>query len=213
MIYINDKTKLNLECDNGHYFSMTYSHFKEGHRCPYCNGGSKFDYEYVKNYIEKEGYSLISNNYTNVYEKLIIKCNKGHKYEVNFHNFRTGYRCPYCNESKGEGNIAKILDKYNIKYIRQYKFKDCKNIFALPFDFYLSDYNICIEYDGQQHFKPLDFFGGQESYEKIIKNDDIKNTYCKNNNIKLLRITYLDKNIEDIILSFIKQEELSTTIP
>ena len=67
----------------------------------------------------------------------------------------------------------------------------------MPFDFYLPDYNICIEYDGEEHFQPVEFFGGEEKFQRRIENDEIKNNYCKNNNIKLIRIPYFDKAVID----------------
>lgn len=75
----------------------------------------------------------------------------------------------------------------------------------LPFDFYLPSYNIVIELDGEQHFKPVRFGGisHKEAIEqfKIRKlHDKIKNQFCKNNNIRLVRIPYYNiKEIPNII--------------
>lgn len=83
--------------------------------------------------------------------------------------------------------------------------KDSKNVEAklpLPFDFYLPELNICIEYDGEQHFKENRHFGGKEYLEKTKYHDQIKNEYCKNNNIKLIRIKYCD-NIKEKLLGII----------
>ena len=71
----------------------------------------------------------------------------------------------------------------------------------LPFDFYLPEQNTCIEFDGLQHFKPIDWFGGVETFLYIQKNDRLKDEYCLNNSIKLLRIKYNDDiecKLEDI---------------
>ncbi|MCK9416215.1 hypothetical protein M0Q97_06115 [Candidatus Dojkabacteria bacterium] len=67
-------------------------------------------------------------------------------------------------------------------------------------DFYILivDFNICIEYDGIQHFKPIFFFGGIKAYNELIIKDKIKTNYCMINNIKLIRIPYY-ANIEDFI--------------
>jgi len=73
----------------------------------------------------------------------------------------------------------------------------------LPFDFYLSDLNICIEYDGIQHFKPIDYFGGDTAFILLQTNDQIKNEYCIENNIKLIRIRY-DENIEEKLSNILK---------
>lgn len=109
-------------------------------------------------------------------------------------------------KSSGEEKCKQVLQKAQIKYKTQYKFSNCKNILPLPFDFYLPDYNICIEYDGQQHFKPISIFGGEEDFKKRQRNDEIKNQYCKDNNIKLIRIPYwdYDKLNEEYLLSLIE---------
>jgi len=104
--------------------------------------------------------------------------------------------CPSCNESKGEKEIAKFLNKYNINYNRQHKFNDCKNIFQLPFDFYIASVRTCIEFDGKQHFQPVEHFGGVKAYESLKLNDKIKSDYCEDNYINLIRIRY--DQIEDI---------------
>ena len=102
------------------------------------------------------------------------------------------------NISKGETIISKILDSNNIKYYRQKTYSDFKFKNKLRFDFYLPEHNTCIEYDGIQHFEPINFFGGLKSLKHNQKIDKLKNEYCKNNNIKLLRIKY-NQNIEDKI--------------
>lgn len=93
-------------------------------------------------------------------------------------------------KSKGELYIEEILQSLNIDYERQKRFKDCKNKKQLPFDFYISNHNICIEYDGEQHYKPIDFWGGETRFLERQLNDKIKNDYCSKNNITLLRIPY-----------------------
>src|SRR5208283_2322864 len=97
--------------------------------------------------------------------------------------FIQGRRCPKCNASHGELKIKKILDINNVKNIIEYTFIDCKNIRPLPFDFYLPDLNMCIEYQGMQHYEPGDFFGGIEEFEKRQLRDSIKEKYCIDNNI------------------------------
>ena len=72
-------------------------------------------------------------------------------------------------------------------------------------DFFLPNYNLVIEFDGIQHFEPIEFFGGQEGFEKRQQKDREKNEYCKNNNIDILRIPYWDfNNIEKIIKNKLK---------
>ena len=82
----------------------------------------------------------------------------------------------------------------------QYKFDDCKFKYVLPFDFYLPQYNCCIEFDGEQHYKIIKHFGGFDKFVDTKIRDTIKNEYCKNNDIKLIRISYWNfNNIEKIL--------------
>lgn len=105
------------------------------------------------------------------------------------------------NISYGEKKIIKYLNNKNITYKHQYKFKNCKHINQLIFDFFLPKENICIEFDGRQHFEPIDFFGGEESFKLLKVRDNIKNNFCIENNIKLCRISYEDINIIDKLLN------------
>ena len=123
--------------------------------------------------------------------------------------------CPYCFDtkkfvfSKGEKAIEQVLQESNIIYLPQYTFSDCRDKNLLPFDFYLPELNKCIEYDGQHHFYPVAFNGIPEEKAKdnhltTIRHDKIKNQYCKNNNIELLRIPYYDfKNIDVMVRDFL----------
>jgi very-short-patch-repair endonuclease len=126
----------------------------------------------------------------------------GKEWYVTPANALWGYGCPQCNESHGERQVRLWLEKNNISYEFQMKFEDCKDINPLPFDFYLPNYNIAIEYDGKQHFEPIEYFGGIISFERTVKHDNIKNEYCKNNGILLLRIPYF-KNVEEELNNFL----------
>ena len=93
--------------------------------------------------------------------------------------------CPACSQSYGEKQVEIFLKSKNINYTKQKKYKDCININMLPFDFYLPDYNICIEFNGIQHYKPVDIFGGEESFKLTKLRDGIKEKYCKNNELSI----------------------------
>lgn len=119
-----------------------------------------------------------------------------------------GHGCPVCRNSIGEKQVKKYLMYHKIEFIPQYVFDDCKHIRELHFDFYLPDYHACIEYDGVQHFEPVDFGGyGKEyamkQFQDLQIRDEIKNIYCKNNNIYLCRIKYTQK-IKTALDSFFK---------
>ena len=107
--------------------------------------------------------------------------------------------CGCRKNSKWEKFIQKHLESNNINFIPQKIFDDCLNKSGtshLYFDFYLIDFNTIIEYDGMQHFKPVKIWGGQEKLNKQQENDEIKNAYCRDKNIKLVRIPYTKKKEE-----------------
>ena len=110
-----------------------------------------------------------------------------------------GQGCPFCSASTGELFIWEYLNNYNINCIFQHSFEDCRYKRPLRFDFYLPDYNMCIEFDGRQHFcYNTKYSLGR--FDDIKKRDKIKDDYCKDNNIKLLRISYEDQDrIEEIL--------------
>lgn len=135
-------------------------------------------------------FSYEKTNYIKNQIKVIITCPIHGDFNQNPLSHIQGNGCPNCSESKGEKIISKYLDKKEISYYRQHKFHDCKNIHQLPFDFYLPKYRMIIEFDGKQHFQPIEHFGGVEAYERLKINDKIKNDYCEENFIDLIRIRY-----------------------
>jgi hypothetical protein len=111
-----------------------------------------------------------------------------------------GNNCPKCKSSKGEKKIYSYLSHHNIDFFTEYRFKDCRNSLPLPFDFYIPSHNMCIEYQGEHHYKPISSRGGEKKLDYILDNDKIKRKYCKKNKITLVVIPYwkFDK-IEKII--------------
>jgi hypothetical protein len=96
-------------------------------------------------------------------------------------------------QSAGEEYVQSVLAKEQIDFISQYTFDDCKCIYVLRFDFAIMRSGKLIgliEYDGKQHFEPIDFFGGEDGFRRTQERDEIKNTYCKDHDIPLLRIPY-----------------------
>lgn len=115
-----------------------------------------------------------------------------------------GNGCPSCKKSIGENRIENWLKINKIKYERQKYFKKCKDKRYLLFDFYLSKYRTCIEYDGPHHFKSVNYFDNNE-FIGIKRRDKIKEKFCKNNNINLIRIPHTSlKNIENILKRLIQ---------
>lgn len=138
--------------------------------------------------------SLIG-DYVNTHTKTSFQCNECKcvfKAEPN-HVLRLS-GCPECNtKSNGEDIIVGFLKDECIVYEFQKSFEDCRYINTLKFDFYIPDYGengLLIEYDGKQHYEPIEYFGGLEAFKKQQIKDDIKNKYAKDNNIEIIRIPY-----------------------
>ena len=210
--YKDNQTKLLIKCPNPNHepYETTFAQFQQGRRCKECRDESyRFSYEFVKDHIESFGYKLLSKEYKNANIKILVRCNKKHEpYLVKFSDFQNGFRCPHCKKSKGEDRVMEILEKYNISYKHQCRFKDCKFKQQLPFDFYLPEYNCCIEYDGKQHFEMVKGWGGFDHFVDTKIRDTIKNEYCKKNNIKLIRIPYWEfDNIEKILIRELNKQE------
>ena len=151
-------------------------------------------------YCKKNGYKILS-PYIGVHDKMLIDFNCGHKPNWTLPNIlKKNHNCPICSESKGEKIIRLYLENNNIKFIQEHRFKDCKHKNLLRFDFYIPNYNLCIEYDGEQHYKAFNHFGGEERLKDTENKDKIKNNYCEDNGINLLRIPYYEiENAEKIL--------------
>lgn len=144
--------------------------------------------------------------------KMRFKCICGHEWKITANQILTGYGgCPICdmNTSIGEKEIEKCLQSLNLKYTKQYTNEKCKYVNTLRFDIYVEN-KILIEFDGKQHFEPVDFGGkGMEYAEKDFETrrlqDEVKNNFCIENNIPLIRIPYWENNpfyILEQILSY-----------
>lgn len=211
--YINNKSKIDITHKNcGHKFESTLNNFlSKKSTCPICAYKTRKEKtklninhvrEVIKNITNGE-YELVSTEYINNSIPLAIRHTEcGDIFYVSFGNFTNGgVRCPCISTSKGELRIQEILKSFNIDFETQYMFDDCVGIKRrMPFDFYLEQFNLCIEYQGRQHYEPVDIFGGQEQFEIQVNNDNIKRNYCKNNNIELLEIPHWDfDNLENIL--------------
>lgn len=189
----------------GNIYKVVPSKFVQGRRCPECSrkqqGGkiSKTHEQFVEDVFDTvENEYTVAGTYIDSLTKIKMIHNKcGHEWKITPGNFLSGKRCPKCKETKGEKAISDWLDKNNISYEIQYKFKECKDERSLPFDFAVFQNNklvLLIEYDGQHHFQPVRYGkndkNSENRYIKNKKHDRIKNTYCKENNIALLRIPY-----------------------
>lgn len=206
-------------CENGHEWESIIGNRSGNNNrgCPYCSNQLPTnqnnlltnnpelceEWNYNKNKKKPEEFTKSSG------QKVWWICKEcKHEWQAVIYNRNRLKRgCPQCNESHGEKKIKEWLEYDNIYFKKQYEFTNLLSDLGNPlrFDFaVLNKYNklIClIEYDGEGHFSEKPF--SKKSYETTVKHDQLKNDYCKNNNILLLRIPYWEfDNIENILINW-----------
>lgn len=211
-VYVNAITKLKVVCSlHGEQKMLPQTHLK-GYGCSVCgkrminisNGQGYTQEQFIERASKIGDYSFHKTNYISKREPVIITCNRHGDFTTKGELVLKGHGCPHCFiKSAGETKIAKILILKNIEYITEKRFSDLIDKSRLRFDFYLPLYNACIEFDGEQHFKKVKYFGGEKAFKDLQNKDAMKNLYCETNNIPLLRVRFDDKNVEGTIDSFL----------
>lgn len=221
-----DCNKLTIKCKCGcgenipikKYF-IRNTRYKLGHYRNPTNIKARIKKEEILKRIKAKRPEIqIVSNFNYLDDKIICKsslCN--HTWETKPKYILNGSGCRICRTSKGEIEIKKYLDSESINYIQQFRFKNEGYITKLPFDFYLPDENLCIEYDGEQHFKSVKHWGGDLGLLKRQERDNIKSEFCENNDIFLLRLPYWNQDqIEDslkMMIYFLKITQNEKNIP
>lgn len=199
-----------------HEYEVAPNKFLCGRRCPKCaSKKSGADRTKTQEQFKDEVFALTRDEYTflepyKTYLKSIkvVHNECGFVYKTTPSRFiSSGNRCPMCKSmSNGEVKVTHTLESFGVGFVTQYREPECRYIRPLPFDFAIfrpnGDLALLIEYDGQQHFESgKNSFGHtDEDYREVIIRDEIKNRYCQDNNIKLLRIPYWEfENIEPIL--------------
>jgi hypothetical protein len=165
--------------------------------CPFCAGTKISNKDYIKklpNDIKLIG--EYKNTYTKVLHKCLI-CDNNWSTKPNY-ILHMNCGCPFCSASKGEKLIAKLLESIGI-YFETEKPININNK-TYYYDFYIPDINLAIEFNGIQHYEPVEFFGGESQFLIIKENDKIKTEWSNNNKIILLHIPYYDIEICDLII-------------
>jgi Zn finger protein HypA/HybF involved in hydrogenase expression len=213
--YVNSQKKVCIIClKHGEFWQNPRIHYK-GFGCPKCGhiapkiGGRLTNKEFIDKSIKEHGdsYDYSRVKYINSITKVRITCKLHGEFFQSPTNHMKGVGCPVCKSSKGEKEIIKWFTEKNVKFIHQYTFTNLVGVGKklLAFDFYVNCINFLIEYDGIQHYTPVEFGGiskerAIEEFKRTEYNDRLKNQYCEKNNIPLLRISYKEFNkIPDIL--------------
>lgn len=216
-IFTGAHNKLIITCLRcGDDFEQFPHNHLNGGGCNNCSNilKRKDNLQFKKDFEKIHGVGFILEEYKTSMTKIKVVCPLNHKFYIKPNDLLQGVGCYHCyninNSSKGVNRIRKYLSIKNLQFEVEKTFEDCRNPRTnnyLRFDFYLQRYNMCIEFDGPQHFKSSKLYGGEEELIRTQYRDNIKNEYCKNKNINLIRISYKDKNIEEILNERLKEYE------
>jgi len=197
--YKGNTQKLPLICKEHGYFEATWNDLDHNHGCQIC--GKIRNHELLRKTKEKfvnqsivihgNKYDYFLSNYINAHTDILIKCKKcGLIFPMPPHEHLKGKGCPRCNESHLENEVRLYLDSHKIKHIDRCDRKYFNWLNRQHLDFYLPDYNIAIEYQGEQHFKIVDFFGGENGYKYRFMLDKRKKKLCEEHDIKIIYFTH-----------------------
>lgn len=217
--YVDAKTKVEIYCNIcNKAFVQSPKHHLRGHGCKYCKEKKTGDIkrldkeEFINraNITHGNKFNYDKTEYKSIDKKITVTCNIHGDFSLIARKHILGQGCPKCSKrSNGELKIMSYLDNKKILYKKEKAFEDFryqKTNGTPKFDFYLPEYNTCIEFDGVQHYIPTSFSSNQteeikqENLKNVKLRDMAKTQYCKEKGIKLIRIPYWKiKNIEEIL--------------
>ena len=210
VVYTRGSDKVCIICPIHGEFWQTAADHKAGKGCLQCAIKSRAD----KNRLSQEEFEVRAkkvhgNKYTygkyeSAHKNMEMICPKHGIFYCSPHNHLNGCGCPICSQSVGENIITTWLNAHEIQFTRQKRY-DIEGL-IMYVDFYVNINNIeyIIEYNGEQHYKPIEYFGGEEEFKKQCFRDEHLRVYCNNNNIRLLEIPYLEKsNINNLLNNLI----------
>lgn len=216
--YINAKTKLEYICNkhrgNG-IQSVTYNNLKHGFGCAYCGNertveAKRLPFDEVVKIFESTDKTLLEQPYINVLTPLAYICNHHPEIGVQYMSTDCARKqfCPYCNIVKGEYKIAKYFIENDILFNKYKTYDGLLGVKGgkLSYDFYVPKYNLLIEFQGEQHEHPVEYFGGETQFQIQLEHDKRKKEYAISHNIDFLEIWYYEyNNVESIIEDKLKQ--------
>lgn len=210
--YVNTYTSLIVKHNIcGETYRVAPRDFVKGTQCRSCVNKSRVK---TQAQWDKEVYTLVQSEYTFLEDyvsdstKISVRHNTcGMEYQVKPNNFLNGTRCPHCIESQGERLVASYLNMRDISYIPQKEFDDLRDRARLSYDFYIPSHNLLIEYQGEQHYHPVKYFGGKKTFKRQQKHDEMKRCYAIEKGYNLVEIHYKISTavqIEQLLNSVIK---------
>lgn len=194
-VFYNFRKKIRHKClsCNNEFLSSPKVVKSSIYGCPFCAGTKISIIDYNKK-MPKE--IEVIGEYVNSYTKIKHRCRICNNCWITKPNYilHMNCGCPFCSSSKGEKLISDILNDLDISFKKEYLIKI--NNKSYYYDFFIPDLNLAIEYDGVQHFEAIEYFGGDDNLKTNKINDNLKNKWSLDNNIKIIRIPYYFTNEE-----------------
>lgn len=213
--YINSNVPIKIMTKEGYFLNVMINNIENINKGLIFSPKNPYTIDNINTYLRKKCIKtkLLSKDYCNSKKYLLWECECGKIFKTSWGCFLAGKtRCNTCTSknSKLELLVEDYLSKNGLKYIREYKFPDCKSKRELSFDFKIEVNGELrlIEVDGILHYKPRHEKEELSRLEGQKERDKIKNEYCKKNNIRLLRIPYWEfknDNYKNILNNFIKE--------
>lgn len=198
--YKNTNTLMEWECDKGHRWKALFGNIKANHWCRICSC-KMYSLEDMRKKAEEYGGECLSTKYPGIDNDAKWRCSKGHEWVARWgHILYDNTWCPSCTVWRGEQKIQNLLTNAGVLWTSQKTFKNCKGTGDgfLKFDIFLPEYDIVIEYDGRQHFEPVDYYKGLEGFQKRVHHDILRSNHCEQNGITLIRIAF-DEDLETVL--------------
>lgn len=218
--YKNRKSNITIKCRCGHSRTSRLNTILTPSFSGLCQSCSdrkfraqnRFTLDQIREWCAEKGVELMSEEYTDIKSPLCFRCACGEVFETSWEivSYYNKTRCDTCTRKRsfGEQAIKNWLEERGIKHTTQKTFEGCGSTRRkFPFDFYLPDYDTCIEFDGQQHFKPVDFAGCRDEdrlwrvFNETRSHDLAKDLFCEAAGLHLIRIRFDEINRVDEILS------------
>lgn len=201
--YVRSDKKVKIRCNKcGNFFWQNPDNHLQGQGCIRCGKieGGKIRIEKESKRVLSKFYQIHGDKYD--YSRVVysgdkslisIGCRKcGRVFKQSSGKHKMGHGCTYCKESKGERMVERVLQELGLPFEREKKFVACRNINPLPFDFYIFDNKggVVIECHGEQHYRPVPFWGGMDAFQKRVVLDGIKKKFCEDKGIQYVEIPY-----------------------
>ena len=201
--YVNNSTKVCIVClEHGEFWQKPNTHLN-GCGCPKCsksNRLTKEDFVRRAKQVHGENYDYSKVDYKNARSKVCVICKEHGEFWQRPADHLNGAGCPTCSQSHLERDTRNYLLEKNINFIQEKMFNW---LGLMRLDFYLPDYNIAIECQGIEHFKPIDYGGkgkdyAREMFNGVVKRDKLKRKLCESHNIRVIYINYNENVSEEI---------------